>query len=208
MTAKIEMIKDHSITIQLATEAKKLMLHELRADGEHSAAAYLESSHFQHKWTLVEMNDINFLSPGAAAGGVPCQSNAIERSNLEQKQVREFKRSAIIDFTTQVHRRRRCPQPHASVTSQPISPVQAMEDLQQKSMTDLSLGRKMPRGYVTKDKVDKTVWTKRFFVHARSERNNPIGLDKLMWKWAGYKQGTIIMCSRRMRQVSHCPLRA
>ena len=103
------MIKDHSITVQLATEAKKLMLQELRADGEHSAAAYLKSSHFPHKWTLVEMNDVNFLSHGAPAGGVPCQSNAIERSNLEQKLVREFKRSAIVDFVTQVHRRRRCP---------------------------------------------------------------------------------------------------
>ena len=83
-----------------------------------------------------------------------------------------------------------------------------MEDLEQKSMDDLSLGRQMPKGYVTKEKVDKTVWTKKFFALVHSELNNPIGLDKLMWKWSGYKAGTIIMCSRRMRQVSRCPLAA
>ena len=88
------------------------------------------------------------------------------------------------------------------------SPVQAMEDLEQKSMDDLSFRRQMPRGYVTKEKVDKTVWTKKFFALVHSELNNPIGLDKLMWKWSGYKAGTIIMCSRRMRQVSRCPLAA
>ena len=83
-----------------------------------------------------------------------------------------------------------------------------MEDLEQKSMDDLSFGRQMPRGYVTKEKIDKTVWTKKFFALVHSELNNPIGLDKLMWKWSGYKAGTIIMCSRRMRQVSRCPLAA
>ena len=77
------------------------------------------------------------------------------------------------------------------------SPVQAMEDLEQKSMDDLSFRRQMPRGYVTKEKVDKTVWTKKFFALVHSELNNP-----------GYKAGTIIMCSRRMRQVSRCPLAA
>ena len=80
MTAKIEMIKDHSTTLPLAAEAKKLMLKELTDDGEHSAASYLESSHFGHKWTLVELNDPTFLPPGASAGGEAGGSASVEAS--------------------------------------------------------------------------------------------------------------------------------
>ena len=63
------------------------------------------------RFTLIEMNDPSLLEPGAVVGGVPCQSNAIERENLQQKQVREWKRSSVVTFTMEV---RQPAQPAAS----------------------------------------------------------------------------------------------
>ena len=76
------------------------------------------------------------------------------------------------------------------------------EDLKQQSMDDLTFGRLMSKGYITaKDKIDKTVWTARFFALVKSEVDNYVGLHKLTWivKFGTYARGTLIMCSRKMR---------
>jgi hypothetical protein len=76
------------------------------------------------------------------------------------------------------------------------------EDLEQQSIDDLTFGRLMPKGYITaKDKIDKTVWTARFFALVKSEVDNYVGLHKLTWsvKFGTYARGTLIMCSRKMR---------
>ena len=97
------------------------------------------------------------MPPVQVIGGVPCQSNAIERKNLTQKDRREWKRSGIVNFL-----------------------VEAMDDLEQQSMDDLDFGSKMPRGYVTEQKIDKTVWSVKFFDNVRAELDSPIGVDKLL----------------------------
>jgi hypothetical protein len=114
-----------------------------------------------------------------AGGGVPCQSNAIERTHLDQKCRKEFKRSDTLTFLEY-----------------------SAEDLEQQSMDDLTFDRLMPKGYITaKDKIDKTVWTERFFALVKSELDNYVGLHKLTWsvKFGTYARGTLIMCSRKMR---------
>jgi hypothetical protein len=76
------------------------------------------------------------------------------------------------------------------------------EDLEQQSMDDLTFGRLMSKGYITaKDKIDKTVWTARFFALVKSEVDNYVGLHKLTWsvKFGTYARDTLIMCSRKVR---------
>ena len=109
--------------------------------------------------------------------GVPCHSNAIERKNLTQKDRREWKRSGVVNFV-----------------------VECMDDLEQQSMDDLDFGAKMPRGWVTEQKVDKTVWSVKFFGAVRAEVESATGVGKLLWKWSNYAEGTLIMAARRMRQ--------
>ena len=83
---------------------------------------------------------VKFVPSSQVIGGVPCQSNAIERKNLLQKDRREWKRSGVVNFV-----------------------VECMDDLAQQSMDDLDFTSKMPRGYITEHKVDKTVWSVKFF---------------------------------------------
>ena len=67
-------------------------------------------------------------------------------------------------------------------------------------MNDLEFGKEMPHGYVTKQKVDKTVWSIAFFDKVDAELQSPIGIQKLMWKWNQYSTGALITASRRVRQ--------
>ena len=76
----------------------------------------------------------------------------------------------------------------------------AAADLQEQSMDDLNFGKEMPRGYVTDQKVDKTVWSIDFFDGVDAELNSPIGIQKLVWKWNPYSPGALIIASRRVRQ--------
>ena len=85
VTGMLEMLKEHSITISLATEGKKLLKAHLESAGERSAAAYLEQEHLCHKITNAEINPPR--DAGMIIGGVPCHSNSIERANLNQKEV-------------------------------------------------------------------------------------------------------------------------
>ena len=80
VTAMIEMVKNHSTTVACADLGKQMIHDYLHDLGQLKAADYLASHHLRNKWTLVEMNDNT-----PAGGGVPCQSNAIERRNLDQK---------------------------------------------------------------------------------------------------------------------------
>jgi hypothetical protein len=174
VTAMIEMVKNHSTTVSCADLGKQMIKNYLHNLGQFKAAEYLARYHLGNKWTLVEMNDNT-----PAGGGVPCQSNAIERRNLDQKCRKEFKRSDTLTFLEY-----------------------SAEDLEQQSMDDLTFGRLMPKGYITaKDKIDKTVWTARFFALVKSEVDNYVGLHKLTWsvKFGTYARGTLIMCSRKMR---------
>ena len=174
VTAMIEMVKNHSTTVACADLGKQMIHDYLHDLGQLKAADYLARHHLRNKWTLVEMNDNT-----PAGGGVPCQSNAIERRNLDQKCRKEFKRSDTLTFLEY-----------------------SAEDLEQQSMDDLTFGRLMPKGYITaKNKIDKTVWTARFFAQVKSEVDNYVGLHKLTWsvKFGTYARGTLIMCSRKMR---------
>ena len=83
------------------------------------------------------------------------------------------------------------------------------EQVSQLSMSDLSFGDKMPRGYIqevgsgsSKIRNNKEVWTVNFFDTVKAEMRDPVGLNKLVWKlnWGQYPEGSLIMCSRQMRR--------
>lgn len=58
------------------------------------------------------------------------------------------------------------------------------------------------RGYITKEGIDKTVWSVRFFDFVAEEVSSATGLCHLMWKgaWGAYQDpNTVVMSSRKMR---------
>ena len=184
VNSMIERVKNHSTTCETAELGKTMIEDHLRSIGQPVAADYFKKNHAAHKWTLVEMNEDTV--PG---GGVPCQSNAIERRNLQQKEDSGWKRHRLNNFLDFMG-----------------------EDLMHQSAADLSFGTKMPRGYVaslkrrdgTTYKSDMTVWSKSFFNIVQNEisnLNNHVGLNNLTWspKWAKFPGGCLIMCSRKMR---------
>ena len=61
------------------------------------------------------------------------------------------------------------------------------------------------RGYITKEGIDKTVWSVRFFDFVAEEVSSATGLCHLMWKgaWGAYQDpNTVVMSSRKMRAYS------
>ena len=144
-TNMIEEVKSNSVSMETALLGKRMIVDTLEAKGHDKAAAYLEN--FVDKvWTLVEMN-----AQFEGGGGVPSHQNSIERSNLQQKQRREWVRAKVVAYME-----------HNVI------------DLAQESMDDISFGVGMPRGYVTKQGIDKTVWSRRFFDCVREDTLNPI----------------------------------
>ena len=184
VNSMIERVKNHSTTCETAELGKTMIEDHLRSIGQPVAADYFKKNHAAHKWTLVEMNEDTV--PG---GGVPCQSNAIERRSLQQKVYAGWQRHRLNNFLDVLG-----------------------EDLMQQSAADLSFDTKMPRGYVaslkrrdgTEYKSDMTVWSKSFFNIVKSEisnLNNHVGLNDLTWSptWAKFPGGCLVMCSRKMR---------
>ena len=120
VTSMMEKVKNHSVTVPLATLGKRMIADYLHDKGQEDAKNWFEKHHQHHKWTLIEMNEGT-----DAGGGVPCHANAIERTNLQQKKDAKWERQKVLQF----------------VQSQ-------AEQVSQLSMSDLSFGDKMPRGYI------------------------------------------------------------
>ena len=181
VTSMMEKVKNHSVTVPLATLGKRMIADYLHDKGQEDAEKWFERHHQHHKWTLIEMNDGT-----DAGGGVPCHANAIERTNLQQKKDAKWERQKVLQFAQS-----------------------QAEQVSQLSMNDLSFGDKMPRGYIqelgsgsSKIRNNKEVWTVNFFDTVKAEMRDPVGLNKLVWKvnWGQYPEGSLIMCSRQMRR--------
>jgi len=179
LSAWMESVKCHSTSAATAHHGKVMLQHHLHSLPEHKgeiASKYFAEHQVPYKWTLIEMNEGT-----PAGGGVPCQSNPIERRNLGQKQEDGHKRHGL----------------HKFLYRQAIA-------LQQLSAEDLEFGARMPRGYRTEHgAIDKEVWTANFFNQVRSELEHSVGVHKLMFKtkkFGDYADGTLIICSRKMRE--------
>ena len=93
MNADIERLKRHSITEELARQGKKLLVSKYEAMKERAGAAYFSTSWQDKQWTFAEANaPCKGEEEPAVRGGVPPQSNALERQNGQQKHVLSFKR--------------------------------------------------------------------------------------------------------------------
>ena len=150
---------------------------------------------------------------------MPTQSNAIERQNLEQKEVRAaptlphlsscpfvplccalghtagppccpFASSLLCRVQKKQFRREE---------SKSAFLISAFDDLSQTSMGDLQFGQLMPRGYKTRLNINKEVWTAEFFKAVDSERHSHLNLSKLVWQATRLAPGAVIMASRALR---------
>ena len=123
VTSMMEKVKNHSVTVPLATLGKRMIADYLHDKGQEDAKKWFERHHQHHKWTLIEMNDGT-----DAGGGVPCHANAIARTNLQQKKDAKWERQKVLQFAQS-----------------------QAEQVSQLSMNDLSFGDKMPRGYISRN---------------------------------------------------------
>lgn len=187
MNADIERLKNNSITKALATAGKQLLVKKYLVLGEKAAADYFERVWASCNITYAEANERPAGEERMVQGGVPTQSNGLERQNGQQKVQLAFKRE---DLTQHLQT--------------------AFQDLEDESMRDLSFGAKMPRGYSAKKRtkddttpaatIVKEVWTTKFFGQVHEENQSPIGVQMLSFgaAWAG-PPGTLVMCSRAQR---------
>ena len=89
----MEQVKCHSITLSLAELGKTMIAEHLDAIGQTQAKDWYVKHHQDTKWTLIELN-----ANTEAGGGVPCQVNGVERSNLQQKVNEGWKRRGVTHF--------------------------------------------------------------------------------------------------------------
>ena len=187
MNADIERLKNHSVTKALAKVGKQLLEKKYVALGEDAAAEYFGRVWAPCNITYAEANERPAGEEMLVQGGVPTQSNGLERQNGQQKVQLAFKRE---DLTQHLQ--------------------SAFDDLEQESMRDLSFGATMPRGYTAKKRsrddttpavsIVKEVWTTKFFGQVQEEMQSPIGVHLLTFgaAWAG-PPGTLVMCGRAQR---------
>ena len=94
VNADLERIKNISITPELAWLAKDAFMSKYTAKGEEKFVEYFRKYWADKKWAYTEVNALlvfesaQEVQPGVC---VPPQSNAIERVNRSQKQVKSAK---------------------------------------------------------------------------------------------------------------------
>jgi hypothetical protein len=149
MNHDIERLRCTTITPALAAAGKRLLKEKFLQAGEPAAAAYFTNVWLSKNITYAEANATLPNEPtDRVVGGVPPQSNAIERKNLSQKAVRSGPTTPLrtwlgyfIDLRAswlqeRGWKREGCTQFLGS----------AFKQLQGESMKDLNFNSSMPRG--------------------------------------------------------------
>ena len=184
MGKDVESIRCHSLTSELAREGIRLMLEKQEALGEkYDGVPYFCKEWSNRIWTYAEMNEPLVSNKNIVKGGVPTQSNALERHNLAQKERKQFKRQRLVDYMSW-----------------------AFHDLEQISMNDLTFGQHMARGYKRTVKStngnfsrSKVVWSQEFFARCLEELRSPCGIAHLMFNGSKIGPNVVLIASRGLK---------